>query len=39
MHALYLGIRKNYTQAHKTARLTREYWRDGKEKSRKTGNE
>ena len=26
MYAVYFGIRKNYTQAHKTARMTREYW-------------
>ena len=36
MYAVYFGIRKNYTQAHKTARMTREYWCDRKENLRKT---
>ena len=39
MQAVYFGIRKNYIQAHETARVTREYWRDRKEKLRKTGNQ
>ena len=39
MHAVYFGIWKNYTHAHKTACVTREYWLDRKEKLGKTGNE
>ena len=34
-----LGIEKLHSREHKTARVTREYWRDRKEKLRKTGNE
>ena len=40
MHAVYFGIRKKlHPQKHKTDHVTREYWRDRKEKLRKTGNE
>ena len=35
-----LGFKKNTPmQVHKTALVTREYWRDRKEKLRKTGND
>ena len=31
--------KKLHSREYKTAHVTREYWRDGKEKLRKTGNE
>ena len=38
MHAAYFGIRKKiHPPKHKTAHVTRNYWRDRKEKS--TGND
>ena len=36
-NAIYLGIEK--ITLTRTARVTREYWRDRKEKLRKTANE